>query len=441
MKQCKNRFLLLTSYTYILMALLFSRLDISAQTYEYQSLIDSLSLDNISMHIDSLCIAGGYQSRVSFSEGNSFAGNYIYRYLKSIPGLEVYKDTFYIPEATPPYNEIPQFNVVAYLPGSATVENFVVFGAHYDASGSRDSDYDNSWQTVHAQGADDNATGCAAVMEIAKVLADTSLRYGRIASYRFVLYAAEEYHPVHPDVHHAGSLYDAKQLFDQNQSVRAAIILDMIGYNSNYYTEVISDSYSSAVADTIYSMRNNYVSDLQLNETPVNVPYSDHDSYWFYGFRAILLMENDSPWNNDSPYYIANPYYHKSSDTRDKLNYELVNKVTQIALASGARIGFVHNLSGVDAELVSSPVKFELAAYPNPFNPVTNIVFNSETQQYFTLEIFNSIGERVATLFRNRPVHGNLKIGWKANNLPSGIYFARLTAGSSFKNIKLVLMK
>jgi len=89
------------------------------------------------------------------------------------------------------------------------------------------------------------------------------------------------------------------------------------------------------------------------------------------------------------------------------------------------------------------PSAFELSQnYPNPFNPSTTIRFGLPADTRVTLEVFNIIGEKVATLLNNEIKSvGYYDVLFKASELSSGVYFYRLTAGEFISTKKLNIIK
>jgi len=79
--------------------------------------------------------------------------------------------------------------------------------------------------------------------------------------------------------------------------------------------------------------------------------------------------------------------------------------------------------------------------YPNPFNPSTTIVFSLPSGSLVSLKVFDFIGREVAILYSGELPAGTYEQRWDAANLPSGIYFYRLQAGSFSETKKLVLLK
>jgi hypothetical protein len=79
--------------------------------------------------------------------------------------------------------------------------------------------------------------------------------------------------------------------------------------------------------------------------------------------------------------------------------------------------------------------------YPNPFNPSTTINFKIPVSVYVSLKVFDMLGREVATLVSEKMVSGKYARRWNAENIPSGVYFYRLQAGSYVETKKLILLK
>jgi hypothetical protein len=77
--------------------------------------------------------------------------------------------------------------------------------------------------------------------------------------------------------------------------------------------------------------------------------------------------------------------------------------------------------------------------YPNPFNPVTTIPFDLPEANFTSLSIYNSLGQKVATLVNRELEAGRYQAEFDAGSLPSGVYFYRLTAGK-FTAVKRMLL-
>jgi hypothetical protein len=402
---------------------------------------DSISLDNIYNHIANLEYAGGHYSRVTFTPGKDSAAAYIREQFESIPGLIVEIDTFYIPEARSPYNEKPLFNIIATIPGQVNPNRQFIIGAHYDASASRmgSSVWNSGWDTINAPGADDNATGVAAIIEMARVLSDTSINYTSNFTIKLIAYAAEEYNPSYSD-HHLGSVRHAKQLKANNEQVLGMISVDMVGYNSNFYTAIVAGNSQSFLGTKINFVRDLFNIDLRTNEPPFPVAnYSDHWSYIDEGYSAVLLIENAPPWsNNPAEGYVANPFYHKTSDTLGTVNMELTKRVAQLALATAA--SFASVLSNVEDDF--HPGEFRLAQnYPNPFNPRTTIRFDLPVRSDVQLRVYDILGKEIALLVNGEKEEGVHELSFNAAGLASGIYIYQIVTPGFSESRKMILLR
>ncbi|MCI0494961.1 PKD domain-containing protein, partial [candidate division KSB1 bacterium] len=106
------------------------------------------------------------------------------------------------------------------------------------------------------------------------------------------------------------------------------------------------------------------------------------------------------------------------------------------------------NLTGIsENDEATRPEQFALLQnYPNPFNPETWIVYQLPERSDVSLEIYNSLGQRVAAIETCAQDPGTHRIKWNAKNeagqqLPSGIYICRLQAGDKSFNMKMILLQ
>jgi 5'-nucleotidase/UDP-sugar diphosphatase len=88
------------------------------------------------------------------------------------------------------------------------------------------------------------------------------------------------------------------------------------------------------------------------------------------------------------------------------------------------------------------PVRFCLEQnYPNPFNPATTIAYSLPEDCHVRLEIYNLLGQRVATLVEGWETAGQRSVRWDASGLASGVYVCRLAAGDYAQTRKMTLLK
>jgi len=90
-----------------------------------------------------------------------------------------------------------------------------------------------------------------------------------------------------------------------------------------------------------------------------------------------------------------------------------------------------------------APLQFSLSQnYPNPFNPSTMLSFVIGQSSFVTLKIFNVLGKEIATLIHSRLMDaGKHEVNFDGSNVPSGIYYYRLTAGKFTETKKFVVVR
>ena len=79
--------------------------------------------------------------------------------------------------------------------------------------------------------------------------------------------------------------------------------------------------------------------------------------------------------------------------------------------------------------------------YPNPFNPSTIISYSLPNNQFVSLEVYNVLGEKVKTLVSEVQNEGEHNVTFNSNNLASGMYIYKLTAGNFVRTMKMTLLK
>jgi hypothetical protein len=105
--------------------------------------------------------------------------------------------------------------------------------------------------------------------------------------------------------------------------------------------------------------------------------------------------------------------------------------------------GVPENLTSVDnlTELMSVH-SFNLSQnYPNPFNPSTTFSFDLPNRIFVSLNVFDVLGRYVSIIVFEELSAGKHTVQWNARDLPSGVYFYRLQAGSFDETKKLLLLR
>ena len=78
---------------------------------------------------------------------------------------------------------------------------------------------------------------------------------------------------------------------------------------------------------------------------------------------------------------------------------------------------------------------------PNPFNPVTRITYWIPQGAHVKLAIYDVAGRLIESLVNGEKERGEHTVSWRADGLPSGVYFCRLEVGDFFQNRKVMLIK
>ena len=98
-------------------------------------------------------------------------------------------------------------------------------------------------------------------------------------------------------------------------------------------------------------------------------------------------------------------------------------------------------LAAVEPSLVAHPADYALAAFPNPFNPVTMLDLSLPLAGPVTLAVYDLMGRLVTTLWQGRLEAGRHALRFDASRLASGMYFARLTTPAYSTTQRLLLLK
>ena len=215
-------------------------------------------------------------------------------------------------------------NLIVEIPGGARASEIVMIGAHYDTV------YD-------CPGADDNTSGVAALLELARTLKGS--RPARTV--RLVAFVNEE--PPWFQTGDMGSLVYAKEAHRKKENIVAAVSLETIGMysdaeGSQQYPEAFKALYPSRgnfiafigdlgshalVRDAVASFRASTQFPSEGSSVPAwitGVGWSDHWSFWQEGYPGIEVTDT-APFRN--------PNYHRPTDKPDTLDYDRMARVVR----------------------------------------------------------------------------------------------------------------
>ena len=394
---------------------------ISAQTDSLiQKIIDEVNIDTLYKYVselsgDTQAIINGVPytiaSRYISQPGNDKAADFIKEKLESF--------------SLPAYNQTSGStlrNIYAVQTGTVYPTQKYVICAHYDSKPSGPL----------APGADDNASGTAAVLEAARILSQYTTKYTIV----YALWDEEEQGLI-------GSNYYANLASTSGENILGVINLDMIAWESNGDNKINihTNNNSLSLSDKMVEVNTTYNLNLLSFVKNPGLTASDHSSFWNYGYKAIMLIED---------YYgDFNAFYHSTNDVVQNFNLPYFDKCAKLSIGTLASFLSVEGKLPVEViALENEPalIDFELSQnYPNPFNPSTRIQYQVSSSLHITLKVYDVLGNEVATLVDEYKPSGSYSVEFYASsgisNLASGIYFYNLRAGEFIQTKKMILLR
>jgi hypothetical protein len=296
---------------------------------------------------------------------------------------------------------VTQYNVVATLPGTGSGNETIVYGAHYD-SYSTDTD-----PLASAPGADDNASGTAAVIETARVIKASGMRFSETVE--FVLFASEEYLLSAK----SGSEYYAEQAEANGERIVLMINNDMISYNDGLNTICISDypecSYATGLATEACMKYTNLRFKLWPSDWP---PFADVEPFYKLGAQCVYIEEK-----------FFNPYYHTSNDLTDYIDFGYCCEVARLSCG----LLLTQALTSGIEDTKYSPAR----AYPNPSHDIFTVALPDDTKIVRVL-IYDISGTIISAVTDPEIVK------FDVSALDPGLYILRIETTGGIYSAKLV---
>lgn len=213
-------------------------------------------------------------------------------------------------------------NIISEIPGTGKRDEIIIVGAHYDTV----------WLSP---GADDNASGVAALLEMAKTLSGNNFT----RTVRFVAFANEE--QPFPETETMGSRVYAKLSAQKGENIIGMFSLEMLGFysdvpSSQKYPPIISPFYpdtgnfiafvSNICSRSLLKKAINHYHDSKFAAQGLAAPEfllpdirrSDHASFWDNGFPAVMITDTAN---------FRNPNYHSVGDRIETLDFERMASV------------------------------------------------------------------------------------------------------------------
>ncbi len=239
-----------------------------------------------------------FQTRFSYSDSIVAASEWIHDKFIEFGYTNVVYDSFRLAGTW-------QRNIVATRPGTVRPDEVIVIGGHYDTIITRDSDCDHH---VWAPGADDDGSGTALTLDMARILAGEDLE----STLKFVAFASEEQGLY-------GSWHFAEEAYNNGMDIRLMINMDMVGTLNDEILDILihADETSIGFAQLMSTFaREN--TDL-IPEILIGQSGSDHWPFMQYGFHTVWVMEAD-----------FSLYYHQCTDMVETLDIPYMVQVEEM---------------------------------------------------------------------------------------------------------------
>ncbi len=169
---------------------------------------------------------------------------------------------------------------------------------------------------------------------------------------------------------------------------------------------------------------------------------------WIMGL-AINVMDNDEGtrehvlrWSSDMADAVWNDPWRHGTITFLEGNKVQMSTENYITGLDTNTVDYTPPATAVESNF-EAPTEFNLAQnYPNPFNPSTNIEFTLPAKTNVTLDVFNLLGVKVASLVSNQTMDAGVhSITFNASEMNSGVYIYQLHAGADVMTKKMMFIK
>jgi len=351
-----------------------------------QEMVDSVSSDSISSSVQRL---QDFVDRTFDSDSCYAAAEWIYNKFIDYGMDTVYQETITWPPPAPP-------NIIGIKRGTLYPDSvYVVACAHFDA-------INETTLEPLAPGADDNASGVAAVLEAARILKDYQFEY----NIRFIALSAEEGMKL-------GSNYYANRANERGDDIVAVFNTDMIGYVDIQpeSLDVFGDTFCEPLVDYFIACADTYTTTYTTKRLGYQV--GDGTSFAYYYWQTIGLIEDGYPNNN--------PYRHSPADTIGAGFNDLqfcTNSIKAIVAALASRSGPVGicESDGLHRNMCQLIVK------PNPVIHDGLIKFSTAKSGIVRIGLYNIVGQLTREIINDYKPAGDYQILLNTAVLSQGIY-------------------
>ena len=385
-------------------------------TIDLETLMPQINADSLLRTVTDLQYFG---SRYALRPGGNHAvAEYLVNRLNNY-GITAVIDTFHLSGQhwlVGPYDQ-DFYNVRGVLPASEPMDDsLVLIGAHLDAIS-----YDHTtWQLLeNAPGADDNASGVAVMIEMARICHANHLRFHR--DIHFMAYDGEE-------LGLFGGYYDAQKRNAAGEKIAVMINNDMVSYQPDENWRLMLHWYNNSLdvvsraADLCaqYTDIDPYIPTLSENGS-----YNASDSYAYFqnGFRTVFAIE-----------YTFSTSYHTDHDVADSNNYAYHADVARYNLAMLAE--YAELADGLGIEEQENVVSMQV--YPNPVSEKAVVRYQLTEASPVAITITDMMGRVLLRQDVSSQASGIYLEEVDLARFPAGVYLCQLQTTKGVETVKLV---
>jgi len=292
-------------------------------------------------------------------------------------------------------------NIITIKPGLVSTEPYIVFSAHFDAIIHPTSFY--------TPGADDNASGCAVVLEAARLLKNIKTKHGII----FALFSAEEY-----------GLFGSSAYISSNKhvyNIDFAINNDMVGSFSQDTTVLLTLSQVNLDKFLNILKMINVNTEINHDFERWNMSASDHASFIYEGIDAVTFHESK-----------FSPVYHSANDKMEHIDTAYLKRNAILSILT-----LLAMAEPIPEDIDDFYKESMLQIYPIPFKNEVSIAFYSDLNCNTDIILYNNTGKEV--LKQNISLtQGYNNISITGHNLPKGIYHFKIQIGKKIKSGNII---
>nr|WP_321227063.1 M28 family peptidase [uncultured Psychroserpens sp.] len=335
----------------------------SSFSQNIQDIINQVDINNLSLTLNEFSgeqtttVDGNTVTILNRQQANNeLAGYYLVERLEALDNIVITEQ---------PFNTNGK-NIIATQLGKTNPNDIYIVCAHYD--------------TVADYCADDNASGTAAVLEIARILSTQCLDNTII----YALWDEEE-------IGLRGSQFYADQAAINGDNILGVLNMDMIGYDSDAVGQPGDNEFdidyrniagSIAMKDDIIAVLNTYTFDLSVIAVNPGTTSSDHASFWFANgganpFSAVLVGES---WETND----ETPFYHSPGDRVATLDMQYLNEMVKLVTGYMVTKGSLVAVDNTVTQTMTMLTSNQNSASYQWYNSDTDTAISGETNQSFT---------------------------------------------------------